>query len=79
MVNNNKYQNSGVNELGPGCQLSTGVALSLPGEWIKRDPISLLAASRLPTLPPCSACMRMGCHVFDPLIPSVKGLLNNQE
>lgn len=40
MVNNNKYKNSEVNEPSSRSQLSVGIAMGLPSEWIKRGPIS---------------------------------------
>lgn len=39
VVNNNKYKNSKLNEPGSDSQLSEGIAIGLPGAWIKRDHI----------------------------------------
>lgn len=50
MVHSNKYKNSGVNEHGPGSQLSVEIARGLPGGWTKRDHIS--SFSQLPDFQP---------------------------
>lgn len=49
-VNNSKNKNSGVNEHGPGSQLSVQIAMGLPGEWIRRDHVS--SFSQLPGFQP---------------------------
>ena len=50
MVNNSKRKNLGVNERGPGFQLSVQIAMGLPGEWIRRDYLS--SFSQLPDFQP---------------------------
>ena len=81
MVHTNKYKNSGVNERGPGSQLSVGIARGLPGGWTKRDHIS--SFSQLPGFQPFFPVMHI-C-VWAPIslthssITVLMGLLNNQK